>query len=304
MRQHNNKRYGRKASAKRQWLKFAVLAFGVVDAAGIYYAHQKLNKPVPDSLEGQMLALQQQTQAETPRVINPVSNEQLAANQPAITLNPELRFSPSPSVADPVAKAPAPQQLAKADIPAPAFGKAAIPAVAVAPAPKQAPVVVQTTLAKPVMAIRSNAVTNKAANGSLVQPMRAVPLFTAAPTPKVASIAKSIPAPAMAKASPMPAAKAQPKAVRQAGAGLHTILRQSAAHQASVQPIQHSSVRDQTAAFNTAFADLNNTPDDVLSVQDEQQHVASAPSVVDLPSSAPQSMSELPAVDLDGNSAG
>ena len=81
MRQQNHKRYGRKPTAKRQWLKFAVLAFGVADAAGIYYAHETLNKPVPNSLQGELLALQQQSQAETPRVINPVANERLAVAQ-------------------------------------------------------------------------------------------------------------------------------------------------------------------------------------------------------------------------------
>ena len=301
MRQQNHKRYGRKPTAKQQWLKFAVLAFGVADAAGIYYAHEKLNKPVPDSLQGELVALQQKSQAETPRLVNPVPDERLAVAQPGLSVNPELRFTPSPSVPEVEAKAPAPKQLAKAELPTPAFGNAARPAIAVAPVAKQ-PVVIQTTLAKPAMAIRGNTMTSKAATSSLVAPTRLVPAFTAAP------VMKSIPAPTFAKALPAPAAKAPAKVIRQAATTLHTTVHKaSAERQASVQPIHHSSVGNQTAVFNTAFADLNNTPDDVLSVQDDQQHVASAPAVVDLPDSAAApaaSSAELPAMESSGNSAG
>jgi hypothetical protein len=301
MRQQNHKRYGRKATGKQQMLKLAVLAFGVVDAVGIYYAHEKLNKPVPSSLQGELLALQQQSQVEAPRVVNPVRNEQLALGQPGISVNPELRFSPSPSVPEADApgaraSAPAPQQLAAAKLPAPVFGNTIHPSVAVAPTAKQPPVVIQTTLAKPAMAIRGNTLTRQVAP---VAPTRAVPAFSAAP------VVKSIPAPSFAKASPAPMAKASAKVIRQAATTLHATVHKAALHQLAVQPIHHSSVGDQTAAFNSAFADLTNTPDDVLSVQDDQQHVASAPSVVDLPaSSAPVSSAELPAAEPAGNSAG
>ena len=254
MRQQNHKRYGRKPTAKQQWLKFAVLAFGVADAAGIYYAHQKLNKPVPSSLDGELLALQQQSQAETPRVVNPVRNEQLALSQPGISVNPELRFSPSPSVSEVEAKAPAPKQLAKAEFPAPTFGNAARSSVAAAPVAKQ-PVVVQTTLAKPAMAIRANTMTGKAASSSLVAPMRAVPAFSAAPTVKAAPSVKVAPAHSLANASPAPMVKAPAKVIRQAATALHTTLHKEAVRQASVQPIHRSIIQDQTAVFNTAFAD-------------------------------------------------
>ena len=100
-------------------------------------------------------------------------------------------------------------------------------------------------------------------------------------------------------------AKAPAKVIRQAATTLHTTLHHTSVHQASVQPIHHSAIGNQTAAFNTAFADLSNTPDDTISVQDDQQHVASAPSVVDLPdSSAPATSAELPAMEPSANSAG
>ncbi len=304
-----------KRANKKQWLKLFVLTFAVADAAGIYVANKRLNAPVPGSMQGELLAFAEGSQGSVPHVVSVVEPgaANVAVNDPSIRVNPEMRFAPDHAVPDYV-EAPAPKQLAKAELPSPAFGtdahKPAAIALAAPAKPKPA------TLLRATLAPQSAAVNFDKPSARLTSFVPAQRQITAlAPSHVVATTVHAVPSPKLARMAVrqtaalapvhLGAATAHavpsPKLARMAASAVHTTLHHSSSH-----TVHHNSVQQQAPSFSAAFADMaalgakaDQSPafaSDWTPATSDFQHVATAPAAVDAPdSSTPSRMDQAPA---------
>ncbi len=337
-----------KRANKKQWLKLFVLTFAVADAAGIYVAHKRLNAPVPGSMEGQLLALSDSSQASVPHVVSVIEPgaANVAVNDPSLRVNPELRLAPDHAVPAYI-EAPAPKRLAKAELPSPAFGpdahKPAGLALA-APAKPKAPIVLHAAPAPQTASVSYDKPTARLT--SFVPVQRQVTSITQshAVTHAVAATVHAVPSPKLARiAARQTAALApvhlgaatvhavpSPKIARMAASVVQTTLQtnvQTNGHHTSLHGVHHNTVQQQAPSFSAAFADMSansakadqsaSLPSDWTPATSDFQHVATAPSAVDLPDSsaapvadhatapsAPAPSPELPAVSPAPDAAG
>lgn len=330
-----------KRSGNKQKMKLLVLTFLAADAAGIYYAHQKLSQPVPGSLDGELFAAAERADSAVPRVISPAvpAPQQVAVRDTSPTLSPDLRFMPDrvvpafrPADAAPAVqpKQPVPSQLAKVDAPAPA--KVLAP-VAQPSTQRYAATAVQTTVAKPAaIAPRTSTVVRQTA--SLAPVVKAPVAVKAAVVPVVSRTASSSLSKAVAQAAPRAVmtpkkslltsaltstAKAiapiAAKPVTRSAAAIHTTVERSASRAIQRNTVGHQSTNF-TAAFDDFVPSIVNSDFPAPIAQPELDHVASAPTVLEVPVSAspvgqdgaapasPAPAVELPAVAPAANLAG
>ena len=316
-----------KRSGNKQKLQLLVLTFLAADAAGIYYAHQKLSQPVPGSLDGELFAAAERADSAVPRVVSPAvpAPQQVAVRDTSPTLSPDLRFTPDrvvpayrPADTAPTVqpKQPAPSQLARVDAPAVQQSTQRYAANSVqttvakpaAAAPRTSTVLRQTASLAPVVKAPVSAkaaaapVVSRTASSSLGKVVaQAAP--RAAMMPKKSVLTSALTSPAMAKADAPIAAKP----VTRSAAAVQTTVQRSASRAIHRNTVGHQSTNF-AAAFDDFVPSIVNSDFPAPIVQPELDHVASAPAVLEVPvsvspvgqdSAAPASPApavELPAV--------
>ena len=314
-----------KRTGKKQWLKLFVLTFAVADAAGIYVAHKRLTAPVPGSVQGELLAYSEGTDASVPHVVSVIEPgaSNVAVNTSSLTVNPDLRFAPDHAVPAYI-EAPAakqlgqnrlgPNRLGKSDLPSPAFGNASQKPAALAvatPAKPKAPTLLHTTPAPQTAAVSFDKPSARLT--SYVPAQRQITAF--APVRALAANVHAVPSPKLARMAARQTAALAP--VHLGAATMHAvpspkiarIMAASAAssvqttvHHTALHHVHHNSVQLQAPSFSAAFADMSaNTAkadqsaapvSDWTPATSDFQHVATAPSAASLPDSAAAPVSD------------
>jgi hypothetical protein len=121
-----------------RWIKGLVLVFGVADCAGLYYAHQRLSAPVPDSVRYDMAAI---TVPESRNAFHVEGAMLAAADRAALPVAravPEL--APAEAVTLPKLAVVAPLAPKAVAVPAVAAAAPKLAAAELSAAPRKAPV--------------------------------------------------------------------------------------------------------------------------------------------------------------------
>ena len=180
-------------ASQRRWIKAAVIAFGVADCMGIYYAQQRLNQPVPDAIRYDRAA-----------IMAPEDNAMFHAG-PA----PQLAMTDTRAVPQIAPSATAPRAAVAKPVAQPVLAAAA-PQPSVAPA-KAAPVVTPHLARVDAPAPNIHAASAKVLRAALTSQANTVAIALAAPAAKApaaktaSSLTKTVKAPlrqTLAKASP------------------------------------------------------------------------------------------------------
>jgi len=137
-------------AAKMRWIKGLVLVFGVADCAGLYYAHQRLSAPVPDSVRYDMAAI---TVPESRNAFHVEGAMLAAADRAALPVAravPEL--APAEAVTLPKLAVVAPLAPKADAVPAVAAAAPKLAAAELSAAPRKAPAPALAAKAAPALA--------------------------------------------------------------------------------------------------------------------------------------------------------